>query len=164
MILLWISGIGVAAMHAAPTTTLATPRPTAVPITPGPARSPFAELAGHARNTLLSDPIVSAQLTQPPNQTEPETPWHKWLNEDVAYIITDGERGAFRQLTTDEERAQFVEQFWLRRDPTPVRWRTSIKKSITGVSPTPTSVFLPTCLDGKPIADASTSCLARRMK
>jgi GWxTD domain-containing protein len=50
---------------------------------------------------------------------ELETPWKKWLNEDVVYIITDEERKAFKQLNTDEEREQFVEQFWLRRDPTP---------------------------------------------
>src|SRR5438105_4375397 len=43
----------------------------------------------------------------------------KWLDEDVAYIITDEEKAAFRRLTTDEEREQFIEQFWLRRDPTP---------------------------------------------
>ncbi|MGA2183515.1 MAG: GWxTD domain-containing protein [Bryobacteraceae bacterium] len=50
---------------------------------------------------------------------ELETPWKKWLNEDVGYIITDEERRAFRDLQTDEERQSFVEQFWLRRDPTP---------------------------------------------
>jgi GWxTD domain-containing protein len=43
----------------------------------------------------------------------------RWLDEDVAYIITDPERSAFRSLTTDEEREQFIEAFWLRRDPTP---------------------------------------------
>src|SRR5215813_8158549 len=50
---------------------------------------------------------------------ELETPYRKWLNEDVAYIITDEERQAFKRLQTDEEREQFIEQFWLRRDPTP---------------------------------------------
>jgi GWxTD domain-containing protein len=50
---------------------------------------------------------------------ELETPYRKWLNEDVTYIITDEERKAFRNLNTDEEREQFIEQFWLRRDPTP---------------------------------------------
>ncbi len=50
---------------------------------------------------------------------ELETPYKKWLNEDVVYIITDEERKAFHQLNTDEERENFVEQFWLRRDPTP---------------------------------------------
>src|SRR5690242_2712712 len=42
-----------------------------------------------------------------------------WLEQDVAYIITEEERGAFHQLKNDEEREQFIEQFWLRRDPTP---------------------------------------------
>jgi GWxTD domain-containing protein len=37
----------------------------------------------------------------------------------VNYIITAEEREAFKHLNTDEEREQFVEQFWLRRDPTP---------------------------------------------
>src|SRR5207248_10513347 len=50
---------------------------------------------------------------------ELETPYRKWLNEDVGYIITDEERAAFKRLQTDEEREQFIEQFWLRRDPSP---------------------------------------------
>jgi GWxTD domain-containing protein len=50
---------------------------------------------------------------------ELETPYRKWLNEDVAWIITDEERAAFKRLQTDEEREQFIENFWLRRDPTP---------------------------------------------
>jgi GWxTD domain-containing protein len=50
---------------------------------------------------------------------ELQTPYRKWLTEDVAYIITDEERKSFKQLSTDEEREQFIEQFWLRRDPTP---------------------------------------------
>src|SRR5437867_10403199 len=43
----------------------------------------------------------------------------KWLDEDVAYIITNEERTTFKALKTDEEREQFIESFWLRRDPTP---------------------------------------------
>jgi GWxTD domain-containing protein len=45
--------------------------------------------------------------------------YKKWLDEDVSYIITDEERKAFKTLKTDEERDQFIEQFWLRRDPDP---------------------------------------------
>jgi len=45
--------------------------------------------------------------------------YKKWLEEDVRWIITDEERNAFKQLSNNEERDQFVEQFWLRRDPTP---------------------------------------------
>ncbi len=50
---------------------------------------------------------------------ELETPFKKWLNEDVNYIISDEERKAFKGLQTDEEREAFIEQFWLRRDPSP---------------------------------------------
>jgi GWxTD domain-containing protein len=44
-------------------------------------------------------------------------PYRKWL-EEVSYIITAEERNAFRSLRTDEERDQFIKQFWLHRDPT----------------------------------------------
>ena len=45
--------------------------------------------------------------------------YKKWVNNDVAYIITDAERAAFKKLATDEEREQFIEGFWRRRDPDP---------------------------------------------
>ncbi|MBL8148603.1 MAG: GWxTD domain-containing protein [Blastocatellia bacterium] len=45
--------------------------------------------------------------------------YKRWLDNDVAYIITPEERAAFKKLQTDEEREQFIEQFWLRRDPDP---------------------------------------------
>ena len=45
--------------------------------------------------------------------------YKKWLDEDVRWIITDQERSAFMQLSNDEERDQFIEAFWQRRDPTP---------------------------------------------
>jgi GWxTD domain-containing protein len=45
--------------------------------------------------------------------------YKKWLDEDVVYIITDEERAAFKQLSNDEERDNFIEAFWQRRDPTP---------------------------------------------
>jgi len=43
----------------------------------------------------------------------------RWIDEDVQYIITPEERKAWKGLKTDEEREQFIEAFWLRRDPTP---------------------------------------------
>ncbi|MDQ1474035.1 MAG: hypothetical protein QOJ99_5515 [Bryobacterales bacterium] len=69
----------------------------------------------------VAKPLTDRQRTQKEARLkkELETPWKKWLNEDVSYIITDEERKAFKQFATDEEREQFVEQFWLRRDPTP---------------------------------------------
>jgi len=45
--------------------------------------------------------------------------YKKWLDEDVVWIITDDERATFKQLSNDEERDQFIEAFWQRRDPTP---------------------------------------------
>ena len=42
-----------------------------------------------------------------------------WLDQEVAYIITDEERKAFKNLSNDEERDAFIEQFWLRRNPNP---------------------------------------------
>jgi GWxTD domain-containing protein len=52
-------------------------------------------------------------------QKELATPYKKWLEEEVPYIISDEERSAFLQLQTNEEREQFIEAFWQRRDPTP---------------------------------------------
>jgi GWxTD domain-containing protein len=52
-------------------------------------------------------------------EKELDTPYKKWLNEEVPYIITDEERSAFLRLQTNEEREQFIEAFWQRRDPTP---------------------------------------------
>jgi GWxTD domain-containing protein len=45
--------------------------------------------------------------------------YKKWINNDVAYIITKDEKKAFNQLKTDEERENFIENFWRRRDPNP---------------------------------------------
>jgi GWxTD domain-containing protein len=42
-----------------------------------------------------------------------------WLDQDVRWIITDEEAKAFKNLANDEERDQFIEQFWLRRNPNP---------------------------------------------
>jgi GWxTD domain-containing protein len=52
-------------------------------------------------------------------KVELSRPYKKWLDEDVIWIISDEERQAFKQLSNDEERDQFIEAFWQRRDPTP---------------------------------------------
>jgi GWxTD domain-containing protein len=52
-------------------------------------------------------------------QKEMESAYKKWLSDEVPYIITDTERAAFKKLSTDDEREQFVEQFWERRNPNP---------------------------------------------
>lgn len=50
---------------------------------------------------------------------ELDNAYKQWLTEDVIYIITPEERNAFLQLQTNEEREQFIEQFWLRRSSNP---------------------------------------------
>jgi GWxTD domain-containing protein len=45
--------------------------------------------------------------------------YKKWLDEDVVWIITDEEAKAFKSLSNDEERENFIENFWLRRNPNP---------------------------------------------
>jgi GWxTD domain-containing protein len=45
--------------------------------------------------------------------------YKKWVDEDVRWIITDQEMQAFKHLGNDEERDQFIENFWLRRNPNP---------------------------------------------
>jgi GWxTD domain-containing protein len=50
---------------------------------------------------------------------ELDNAYRQWLTEDVTYIISPEERNAFLQLDTNEEREQFIEQFWLRRSSNP---------------------------------------------
>jgi GWxTD domain-containing protein len=91
-----------------------------------------------AQSSSSSDePTVSKSLSKKEQKRrdkqlrkELEGPWKKWLNEDVVYIITDEERQAFKRLQTDEERQQFVEQFWQRRDPTPDTEENEYKEEI----------------------------------
>jgi GWxTD domain-containing protein len=77
--------------------------------------------AASAQRETIARPLTEKQKRRQQERLrkELETPFKKWLSEDVSYIITDDERAAFKRLNTDEERDQFIEQFWLRRDPTP---------------------------------------------
>jgi len=69
----------------------------------------------------LSRPIDAKKKKQQMKDYSKEIkgPYKKWLEEDVVWIITDEERAAFKQLSNDEERDNFIEAFWQRRDPTP---------------------------------------------
>jgi GWxTD domain-containing protein len=59
--------------------------------------------------------------SEKPRNVKPEIKkvYKDWLDKDVAYIITDEERKAFKKLETDDERERFIEEFWRRRDPDP---------------------------------------------
>src|SRR3974390_2052937 len=69
----------------------------------------------------LKRPITDKQKKQNARSLKQELgkTYKKWLDEDVVWIITDEERAAFKQLSNDEERDNFIEAFWQRRDPTP---------------------------------------------
>src|SRR3984957_13299400 len=69
----------------------------------------------------LKKPLSSKQKKKNEKALKQELrgPYKKWLDEDGVWIISDEERQAFKQLSNDEERDQFIEAFWQRRDPTP---------------------------------------------
>ncbi|MDW8238682.1 MAG: GWxTD domain-containing protein [Acidobacteriota bacterium] len=75
--------------------------------------------------SLLAPPVGLAQKKKDEKERakkqrrELDEIYRRWLDEDVRWIITEEERAAFKKLATDEEREQFIEQFWLRRDPNP---------------------------------------------
>ena len=75
------------------------------------------DLVNQSQAPGLSDKDKARQ--QEALQKELEGAYRKWLSDDVGYIITDEERKVFRSLQNDEEREQFIEQFWLRRNPDP---------------------------------------------
>lgn len=80
---------------------------------------------------LTSVSVGFAQKTKPtpPNQNPEDKPrnvrsevkevYKNWIKKDVPYIITSEEKKAFNALKTDEERENFIENFWRRRDPNP---------------------------------------------
>src|SRR5437588_3057990 len=67
------------------------------------------------KNDKGQDPSEKQRNIKP----EIKKAYKDWLDKDVAYIITDEERKAFRKLETDDERERFIEEFWRRRDPDP---------------------------------------------
>ncbi|MGA2022874.1 MAG: GWxTD domain-containing protein [Candidatus Sulfotelmatobacter sp.] len=104
------------------------------------AASPSGASSGSGSGTTATDAQAQPAQAQPGDEIDPlhrkpnekqkkqqksalkielSKTYKKWLNEDVVWIITDEERAAFKQLSNDEERDNFIEAFWQRRDPTP---------------------------------------------
>jgi GWxTD domain-containing protein len=85
-----------------------------------PATPPSGQTSSSSRETIAK-PMTEKQRkkNEAKLKKELETPYKRWLNEEVTYIITDEERKVFKTLQTDDERQTFIENFWLRRDPTP---------------------------------------------
>src|SRR6201998_32285 len=86
---------------------------------------PVAGQQAQAPDPTPPAPIQNQKLTKDQKQKmkktlkELDNSFKTWLNEDVIYIISPEERTAFLQLETNEEREQFIEQFWLRRSANP---------------------------------------------
>ena len=72
---------------------------------PDPTRRPRSDKERFQANAALKQELKGSYKT--------------WVDQDVRWIITDTELAAFKHLSNDEERDQFIENFWLRRNPNP---------------------------------------------
>jgi len=63
--------------------------------------------------------LFLAASLMPASESELPSPYKKWLDEEVVYVISPVEREVFQKLSTDRERDLFIEAFWKHRDPTP---------------------------------------------
>ena len=89
----------------------------------------FPAFAGKDKNKKEEQRLTKQERRrQKAIQKEMESPYKKWISGPVGYIITPAERAAFKKLTTDEERDQFIEEFWRRRNPTPGSPENSFKE------------------------------------
>src|SRR5712664_2622702 len=81
----------------------------------------FLVAAQPPQRDTIAKPLSEKEKKKREQELRKELPsaYDIWEKTDVAYIMTDEERQAFHRLSNDEERDSFIEQFWLRRDPTP---------------------------------------------
>lgn len=76
--------------------------------------------AVHAQSESDQTPATTPAKKQSRKATKEMGPaYGTWLTDEVPEIITQDERRAFLQLSTNEEREQFIEIFWNRRNPDP---------------------------------------------
>jgi len=137
--------------------------------------SSFRRPSGLCLSLLIASvpfPLASAVAQAPPTlpQSSPSWPdpavkeiYKKWLEEDVAWIITGQERADFVKLSTDKQRDKFAGAFWERRNPTPGSSENNSKNNTIAGWRMPTLTSLPASLDGKRIGDECTSCTALRL-
>ena len=76
-----------------------------VPDKPDPTRRPRTDAEKIRANRLAKEELHGSYKT--------------WVDQDVKWIISDEELSAFKHLSNDLERDQFIENFWLRRNPNP---------------------------------------------
>src|SRR5664279_299644 len=122
LLALFTAVLSVGSVAVAQSSTPATTEPSAKPAESPAAAAPDAGAPpADAQADPLKRPLTDKQKKANAKALKQElgSTYKKWLNEDVRWIITPEEQSAFKQLSNDEERDQFIEQFWLRRDPTP---------------------------------------------
>ena len=79
----------------------------------------FASLLPTETQAALQQRKSKQAKPQTASREDVEDYFRKWLNEDVVYIISEEERNVFEKLSTADEKEQFIEQFWFRRDADP---------------------------------------------
>ena len=105
---LLLMGVRVVAAQETPASPAQTDGVTRGPVTvekPDPLKRPLSDKEKIAQQKALKQELKGV--------------YKKWVDEDVRWIITDQEMQAFKHLSNDEERDQFIENFWLRRNPNP---------------------------------------------
>jgi GWxTD domain-containing protein len=120
-VLAGVAGMGLAGVYLLAAPQAATQAAPQAAAQPAPQSDKDDQKPAASSRETVAKPMTAKQKKKQEDKLrkELETPYRKWLNEDVAYIITDEERKAFKRLSTDDERENFIEDFWLRRDPTP---------------------------------------------
>ncbi len=75
----------------------------------GPQQDDTSKKKTSSQSETIARPMTEKErkAKEKKQRDELATPYKKWLNEDVAYIITDEERAAFKKLNNDEERETF---------------------------------------------------------
>jgi len=68
---------------------------------------------------VIAQTPVAPAAPAPRVRRAPDSPYLRWLDQEVRWIISDIERASFVNLRTDADREKFIEAFWLQRDPTP---------------------------------------------
>jgi GWxTD domain-containing protein len=71
---------------------------------------------------------VDRQQSKPDRGSALSDYYQKWLDEEVACIITPEERNVFLALQSEKEQESFIEQFWARRNPEPRSVRNEFKE------------------------------------
>src|SRR5438445_809698 len=91
----------------------------------------FALPAGLAQKKRANDQSQDPSQRERNVKPELKKAYKDWLEKDVAYIITDEERKAFKKLVTDDERERFIEEFWRRRGADASRGNGTVRQGAT---------------------------------